>query len=271
MTTYVDYHPSPLHQGSRSRTGDQVDGQLVSDLLRLLGDCRLLWLPNLTDTATSTDRSRFAAPITWSESLASWDTARARLGSGITVTFNGTDEEGDLPDTDRYSFGDGLADSPFSIVALVDTDVADAVGAILSKGGTADEWILRIDATGRPEFLLSDASTGGVIGRQDATALPTSTRVLLVCTYDGSEAESGIRIYLDAARVDDTGTSSGTYIAMENGPSLIGIGKAHTGAGAGTTFWDGGIALAALTAKALTPDEVWALKELVNCYFGLSL
>ena len=101
MTTYVDYHHSPLHQGSRSRTGDQVDRQLVTDLLRVLGDCRLLWLPNLTDTTTSTERSRHAGTITWSESLASFDTRPARLGSGVAVAFNGTDEEGDVPDADR--------------------------------------------------------------------------------------------------------------------------------------------------------------------------
>ena len=85
MTTYIDYGPSPLHQGSRSRTGDQVDRQFVADLLRVLGDCRLLWLPNLTDTTTSTERSRHAGTITWSESLAAFDTRPARAGADPTV------------------------------------------------------------------------------------------------------------------------------------------------------------------------------------------
>ena len=101
MTTYVDYHVSPLHQGPRSRTGDQVDRQLVHDLLAVLGDCRLLWLPDLADTTTSTERGRHAGTITWSESLGSWDATRARLGAGVAVAFNGTDEEGDVPDADR--------------------------------------------------------------------------------------------------------------------------------------------------------------------------
>ena len=36
-------------------------------------------------------------------------------------------------------------------------------------------------------------------------------------------------------------------------------------------YFDGSIALIALTAKALGQDDVWALRELVNSYFGLSL
>ena len=79
----VQFIPNPWHQGSRARTGDQVDRQFVHDLLSVLGDCRLLWLPNLTDTTASTDESRHAAVITWSESLATFDTARSRLGSGF--------------------------------------------------------------------------------------------------------------------------------------------------------------------------------------------
>ena len=57
MTTYIAYDRNPFHQGSRSRTGEQVDRQFVADLLQVLGDCRLFWLPNLTDTTTSASRA----------------------------------------------------------------------------------------------------------------------------------------------------------------------------------------------------------------------
>jgi hypothetical protein len=40
---HADYQQSPLHQGSRSRTGEQVDAQFTHDLLRVFGDCRFLW------------------------------------------------------------------------------------------------------------------------------------------------------------------------------------------------------------------------------------
>ena len=132
MTTFPrgDFVPSPLHQGTRSRTGAQVDRQFLQDLLGVLGDCRFLWVPNLTDTTTSVEGSRHAAAVTWSESLSAFDTPPARLGAGAMVDFNGSDEEGDTPDADRLSFGDGVADQRLHRLSLAERTHADLVIAI---------------------------------------------------------------------------------------------------------------------------------------------
>ena len=269
MTTYVDFHPSVLHQGSRSRTGGQVDLQFVHDLLAVLGDCRLLWLPNLTDTTTSTDRSRHGGTVTWSESLAAYDTPRARLGSGVAVAFNGTDEEGDVPDADRYSFGDGLADSPFSVLALVKPDANDALMTIVGKlsSATAEEWELGLSASGHPQLIMTDESASASLAGRDAVAVGTDW-VLLGGTYDGARAASGVRIYKDAANRTLTDDSSGTYTAMENTAALVHVGARYD---TKERFLDGSIALVAVTAKELGASDMWAVKELVNSYFGLSL
>ncbi len=272
MTTH--YVPSPLHQGSRSRTGDQVDLQLVNDLLALLGDCRLLWLPNLTDTTTSTERSRHAATITWSESLAAFDATRTRLGSGAAVDFNGTDEEGDIPDDARYSFGDGAVDQPFSVIALVNPDVVDAAQAFVTKcddttASTKREWRLYIDASGNHLFRIADESAGAWIGRQ-GSGLNAATWVLLGATYDGSGASTGIRLYEDAAQADTADSNSGSYAAVEETASLLRIGF-RQGSAAAADLFNGKMGLVAVTAKCLTVHEMWAVKELVNGYFGLSL
>jgi hypothetical protein len=226
MTTAprTDYTQSPMHQGTRQRTGDQVDQQFIHDLLTVLGDCRLLWLPNLTDTTTSTERSRHAAAITWSESMVAFDATRARLGAGVVVIFNGTDEEGDTPDADRLSFGDGAVEQPFSVVALIKPDVNNATMTIASKqnSATAEEWELYLNSSGRPSFNLRDESASANLGRQDATAFGTSWG-LAIGTYDGGGSEPGIRVYKDAARVDDTSFSSGSYTAMENTAALVNI------------------------------------------------
>ena len=270
MTTYIEYGASPLHQGSRSRTGDQVDRHFVHDLLAVLGDCRLLWLPNLTDETTSTERSRHAGTITWSESLASWDFARTRLGSGVAVAFNGTDEEGDVPDADRLSFGDGAADQGFSVGALIRPDGSLVSADILAKesSATAEEWRLGLSGAGHPTFILTDESASATLARRDATALSADAWVLLVCTYDGSGAAAGINVYKDAALVDDTDDSSGTYEAMENTAALVHIGARYA---TKQRFFDGSMALAFVTARVLGTDDLWTLKELANSYFGLSL
>ncbi|MCH8848225.1 MAG: hypothetical protein J4N29_05065 [Chloroflexi bacterium] len=269
MTTYVDYHVSPLHQGPRSRTGDQVDRQLVHDLLAVLGDCRLLWLPDLADTTTSTERGRHAGTITWSESLGSWDATRARLGAGVAVAFNGTDEEGDVPDAGRYSFGDGAADQPFSIVALIKPDANDALMTIVGKldSAAAEEWELSLSASGHPQLVLTDESAAATLAGRDAAAAGTGW-VLLAATYDGSRAASGLRLYKDAANRTLTDDSSGAYTAMENTAASVHLGARYA---TKERFFDGSIALVAVTAKALGTDDVWAVKEVVNSYFGLSL
>ncbi len=267
----IEYRQNPLRQGSRNRRGDQVDREFTQHLLRLLGDVRALWLPEKSG-ATLADRSRNARVLTWSEDVSAFDTGPAELGSGYAITFNGTDEEGDCPDADDLSFGDGSSDEPFSVFALVSP--ADATSSVvLSKFDTTasqEEWLFELDATDRPRFGLYDDSATARIGRYDATALAENTWALLVATYDGSGASTGIRVYLDGARVDDTDDNSGTYTAMENGAEVVAVGYRQA-AGVKENHFDGKMALAGIVGKTLSEDEVWSLKEAVNGYFGLSL
>ena len=222
--TRIEYRPNPLRQGSRNRRGDQVDREFVGQLLHLLGDVRAIWLPGKSG-ATLTDRSRYVRVLTWSEDVSAFDTKPVELGSGYAVHFNGTDEEGDAPDADELSFGDGAVDQPFSVIALVRPDTNSNTEAILAKdelttGSTQREWFFLLNG-GRPEFSLRDDSASASIGRRDATTVTAATWTLLVGTYDGSRAEPGIRLYKDANRVDDTSIGSGAYTAMENKTSKL--------------------------------------------------
>ena len=274
MEAKIEYRLNPLRQGSRNRRGDQVDQDFVHDLLDLLGDVRALWLPGKSGT-TLTDRSRKARVLTWSEEVSAFDTKPAELGSGYAITFNGSDEEGDTPDADDLSFGDGAVDQPFSIVALVNVDDITSARNILAKwdsttGAETREWELELDGSGRPMFRLYDESANAQIARYDATALTTGQWKLVVGTYDGSGASTGLRVYLNASRVDDTDSNSGTYTAMENTTQEVTLAFL-VGAASNTNFFDGKMALVGLVAKELSQDEVWALKEAASGYFGLSL
>jgi hypothetical protein len=255
-----------------SVVGDQVRNAFVAKLLNIGGDVRLLWLPKSSDTTTTTDASRNARVFTYNESLASFDTLMESLGTGRAVVFNGTDEEADVPDAANLSFGDGAVDKPFSIVALV--NLADATSsAILTKYDTTSgqrEWIFQIATSDRPTFQVYDDSASARIGRQDATALGQNAWHILVATYDGSRASTGLRIYLDGARVDDTDNNTGTYVAMENGTEVVALGYWQT-TGTKQNFFDGKMAMVMLCAKALSQDEVWAIKEAANGFFDLTL
>ncbi len=137
--TRIEYRPNPLRQGSRNRRGDQVDQEFVGQVLHLLGDVRALWLPSKSG-ATLTDRSRYVRVLTWSEDVSAFDTKPVELGSGYAVHFNGTDEEGDAPDADELSFGDGAVDQPFSVIALVRPDTNSNTEAILAKRRADDRF-----------------------------------------------------------------------------------------------------------------------------------
>jgi len=257
---------------SRPTLGGFVERSFIEGMLQL-GDMRGLWVPALTGT-TLTDKSRNARIVTWSETIADFDISPAELGFGYDVSFNGTNEEGDVPDNNDFSFGDSESDQSCTVWAIVNPDTVSGTDVLLSKydltsGSTKREWRLFLNA-GAPNFVLYDESAGANIGRSDATALSTGTRVLLVATYDGSAASTGIRVYVDAVRLDDTDQNSGTYVAMENTASLVRVGF-EQGTSAGQSFLDGKMASWGIIGKALSQNEVWRLKEVVNLYYQISL
>lgn len=265
------YGPLGIPRAGTAR-GDKARDDFVNDLLAIIGDTRLLWIPQSGDTTTGVEKSRYAATITWDASVA---TRLTTLGSGQAQDFDGTDDEGDIPDADRYSFGDGAADSPFSIIALVNPTAGTAIQQILSKfdntsGDTKKEWSFFMDESERPTIQIDDNSTDARIGRRDATALTSGALVYLVGTYDGSRAITGLRVFKDGVRVDDTDQSANSYTAMENTTSLVRVG-CFRGLSALGEFWDGGLLLIGLCAKELTIDEIWAIKSLINGYYDLSL
>ncbi|KKM64515.1 hypothetical protein LCGC14_1500640 [marine sediment metagenome] len=246
--------------------GDQRKNEFVAALLAILGDCRLLWMPKSTETTTSTDLSRHAATLTYDATFAGKYT---RLGSGLYATFDGSADEADIPDSDIYSFGDGVADQAFSIIALVNPADASS-SAILTKRSSSSvrEYSFWLNTSDYPELLLWDESLNGTIAVADATALTQGSWAVLGATYDGSGAATGIALYKNALRVDDTDNSTGSYTAMENTNALVSLAAQDT---TPVALFDGSIACVAQCAKHLSVDEMWAIKELMNGYYDLSL
>lgn len=251
--------------------GDQVRDDFEAWMLDMMGDQRSLWMPRSGDTTTSTDRSRRAQTWTYSKDITTWDEpGPLRLGSGYYLQFDGTDEEIDTPDVAYLSFGDGAVDQGFSVGALINPDVNNVAMSIAVKASsaTAEEWALELDSSGQPSLVLTDESAGASIGRRDATAIGTAAWHLLVATYDGSGASTGLNVLVDAVLLDDTDVNSGTYVAMEDTAGVMSIGKRYS---TQERFFNGGIAFTFVTAKVLDIDDVWAMKAEVNAFYGLNL
>lgn len=244
----------------------------VADLLQTLGDCRLLWLPRLTDAESSVDRTRRAAAITWSESLAAFDTPPAALGGGAAVAFNGTDERGTVPASAAYSFTSGSVDEPFSVAALVRPDAARAgcVAAKHTSGENGAEWELSFDANAYPRFAVYDGTRAKAIGRERRTAWTTGAWGLLIATYDGSGSAAGVRLYLNGARVDDANASAGAYGAMRATAAPLRIASREA-QGDGAAFFEGALAMVAVWGSHCSADDAWRLAALTGAHFGLDL
>ena len=233
---------------------------------------RLLWLPKNTDTTTTTSEEKDARVFTYDATIASRISA---LGSGVAVSFDGTDDEADVPDADDFSLGDSLTDMPFSVMGLVNQTASATFKTILSKhdlttGAQKREWRFALNSTEQVYFECVDESASATIARYYNTVLASSAWMLLTATYDGSRASSGIALYYNVARVDDTSEDVGTYVAMENGASLVRLGFAQ-GAAAGVQFFSGSMAFVALIARQVQQDEVMAAAKACNAYFNLAL
>lgn len=255
-----------------SLSGIQKRQEFIHDFLTIAPDTRLLWLPVGSETTTSTDRSRNARVITYDATVAG---RYSTLGSGLSVSFNGTDQEADTPDVAALSFGDASVDEPFSIVAWVNQTATTGIKEILTKydittGLTKREWRFFLDAAEKLNLVLYDESVPANIGRLYNTALATGSVLFVAGTYSGSILSSGVKLYSAAALIDDTDVASGAYVAMENTASLVRLGFSQ-GAAAGVNFFPGSMACVALVAGALDADELHALKLLGNGYFQLTL
>lgn len=174
-------------------------------------------------------------------------------------------------DHDNFSFGDGAADSPFSVGAWICPN-AIATNVILAKydsAGNLEEWRLFIDANGKLSLELHDASASATEIAVSDAALSLGQWVFVVATYDGNEAAPVVNLYVNGTLVNDGATTeTDAYVAMENTAAPLTLGCSGVTALPVAEF-HGRIALPFLTGKALTAAEVAQLYELGGVLLGV--
>ncbi len=173
-----------------------------------------------------------------------------------SLDFNGTDQEGVIPDDNALSFTNGSNDLPFSIGFWIKIHSADGC-RIISKAGNSSsnkEWALYTGGGGdrRLGLLIHDNSGSfyWVCTSSVVTAYENQW-IHVLATYDGSESSSGINIYINGVVQSTTVVSGGTYGGMVNTSSPVTVGSY----GGSTSFGDfqlasGGIWSAELDADA---------------------
>ena len=228
----------------------QFDRQLLQTYINLLGSNCYLFLPMLEKDPAITvseviDHSAYGHHF---YNVTAFDNDPCHKGLMLTYRFNGTDEGLAMADDAHFTFGNGAADSAFSVgcwwktpngAAAIDT----LIGRMDEQVATHQEWELQLDAAGKINFRCYDDSVPAYIGRLYNTALSNDAWYFTVATYDATEASTGIDIYNALATassisaVDDTNSQNGVYVAMEDKAVLTTVGyTADSGAGAGEFF-----------------------------------
>jgi hypothetical protein len=210
--------------------------------------------------------------FTWSEAPSDFDT-KLDLTSpdsfqGIIpiVKFNGTDEEADSPDAAYWTRAAGA----FSMGVWYNQSSTTGTQVILSKydettSAELREWQFFI-AAGKPFLEVWDESANAAIGRKYDNAQNALQWYSLVVTHDGGTSSSGVSIYLDGVKVDDTVSEAGSFTAMEDLATVVALGYRENASGAKASFFNGKMAGAPLgpfnTHKELTADEALRLYEI---------
>jgi len=155
------------------------------------------------------------------------DTGASTGRIGGAIDCNGTSDY--IKITDHADFTPAL--TPFSVAVTVYMhDATDFI--IASKGdyNTDGEWWLKVDGNEKFNFVCMDESVDSCrIGRIYDTAMTSFENqwIHLVATYDGGTVSSGIKLYLNGKRIDDTDleTNAGSFVAIENLNHSIWIGR----------------------------------------------
>lgn len=175
-------------------------------------------------------------------------------------------------DHGNYSFGDGSVDSAFSVGCWLRPN-AIASNVMLAKYdsvGNLEEWRFWIDANGKLDLELHDASASATEIAVSDSALTLSQWIFAVATYDGGETSPVVKLYVDAQLVNDGSTTeSGAYVAMENTATPLTVGSGGVTA-TPTTEFHGRIALPFITGKELTAAEVTSLYGLMAPMVGIA-
>ena len=182
-------------------------------------------------------------------------TAQADLIGSGSASFNGSSDYVEIGDHNDFS----VADNAHSMAAWVKMDDATNFPIIFKddQGSNREYGFGTLAADDKLRVFLYDQDASAYIGRKYDTALTSKENTWQHCayTYDGSTASSGIKLYIDGVRVDDTDYETGTYVSMENLDNNVHIGRQ------GSSYADGNIAQVGIWNAALTQEQIQSIKE----------
>lgn len=163
--------------------------------------------------------------------------------------FNGSSSSVVVPNK-NFPF---LKSTPFSGFAEVEWKSSGAIQCIFGTWvqSTSPGWMFYVTSTGALRLIFTDAGGTNYFNRYSTRTLD-ARRHTVGFTYDGSAANTGIKLFLDGAELAGSNTTNGTADPGTLAGANLYIGR--NASAASTVYWfNGGINGAALYGAKLDP------------------
>jgi hypothetical protein len=152
--------------------------------------------------------------------------------------FDGSTDFISIADNNNLSFGNGTSDSPFSISAWVKCNSGDIV-QIANKWSASNNLEYQFVKTPSDKILFRTFDGSDLVRRGRETSVLTTqlNDWFHVCaTYNGvggTNADLGMKIYVNGTRLDNASANKNTYTAMHNTSAHFRVGNYSTSYGVG--------------------------------------
>ena len=151
--------------------------------------------------------------------------------SNYSFQLDGINDYINCGDSDDFSFGDGVTDSPFSVSMWFNLSSFNTNNVVFSKdsGLPNREYAMGFFGTSKKlRFFIKNQGSNSQQSIDSTTLFSTDTWYNVVCTYDGSggsNAADGMNIYVNSILETPTNVIKQTYIAMSNTTAPVNIGQ----------------------------------------------
>ena len=171
-----------------------------------------------------------------------------------SILLDGVDDFVNVADNSNLSFGDSSNDSAFSISAWIKPTAKNFV--IVSKDVSgADEYLFYINSLNQLSLVLCDNTISHRRSRNSGNISSNYNNWIHVAAIyngvGGTNADNGIKLYLNAVQVDSGTNNGGSYTAMHNGSAPVTIGNYNS-----SLFADGNIDEVAIFNSELSASDV---------------
>ena len=151
------------------------------------------------------------------------------INAGV-IDFDGVDDYINYGDSNKFSFGDGANDSPFSLNVWVNWDALDNYTCLISKDGGSGlrEWALLENGGDKIRIFIKNQGGNNQQSIDSTTTYSTGQWYNITATYDGrggNTAYQGLSLYTNGNLEVVSANQASTYAAMSNTSANLEIGR----------------------------------------------